>query len=206
MKKLDRSFYARNACDVAHDLIGKILVHDSEIGRTSGIIVEAEAYRGPEDKAAHSYAGKRTPRTEIMYHEAGLAYVYLIYGMYYCFNVTASIPSKHEAVLIRALEPSDGIPIMIQRRGISDARNLCNGPGKLCQAMGIIKRHNGIDLCGDELYITEGKNDFRVMTSERVNIDYAEEYRNVLWRYFAEGNKFVSKVKQNRPQIFTDGR
>ena len=191
MEKLDRSFYARNACNVAHDLIGKILVH----GLTSGIIVEAEAYRGPEDKAAHSYAGKRTVRTEIMYHEGGLAYVYLIYGMYHCFNVTASTPGKPEAVLIRALEPLDGLPLMIQRRGISDARNLCNGPGKLCQAMGITTELYGIDLCGDEIYITEGRNDFRVMTSERVNIDYAEEYRNVLWRYFAEESKFVSRVK-----------
>ena len=191
MEKLDRSFYARNACNVAHDLIGKILVH----GLTSGIIVEAEAYRGPEDKAVHSYAGKRTARTEIMFHEGGLAYVYLIYGMHHCFNVTASTPGKPEAVLIRALEPLDGLPLMIQRRGISDARNLCNGPGKLCQAMGITTEHYGIDLCGDEIYITEGRNDFRVMTSERVNIDYAEEYRNVLWRYFAEESKFVSRVK-----------
>ena len=94
---------------------------------------------------------------------------------------------------------------MIQRRGISDARNLCNGPGKLCQAMGITTEHYGIDLCGDEIYITEGRNDFRVMTSERVNIDYAEEYRNVLWRYFAEESKFVSRVKENRPQFLTDG-
>ena len=201
MEKLDRSFYARNACNVAHDLIGKILVH----GLTSGVIVEAEAYRGPEDKAAHSYAGKRTARTEIMFHEGGLAYVYLIYGMYHCFNVTASIPGKPEAVLIRALEPLDGLPLMIQRWGISDARNLCNGPGKLCQAMGITTEHYGIDLCGDEIYITEGRNDFRVMTSERVNIAYAEEYRNVLWRYFAEESKFVSRVKENRPQFLTDG-
>ena len=201
MEKLDRSFYARNACNVAHDLIGKILVH----GLTSGVIVEAEAYRGPEDKAAHSYAGKRTARTEIMFHEGGLAYVYLIYGMHHCFNVTASVPGKPEAVLIRALEPLDGLPLMIQRRGISDARNLCNGPGKLCQAMGITTEHYGIDLCGDEIYITEGRNDFRVMTSERVNIDYAEEYRNVLWRYFAEESKFVSRVKENRPQFLTDG-
>lgn len=201
MKKLDRSFYSHDACYVAENLIGKILVH----GKTSGIIVEAEAYRGPEDKAAHSYAGKRTSRTEIMYHEGGLAYVYLIYGMYHCFNVTASYPGKPEAVLIRALEPLEGIPLMIQRRKISDVRNLCSGPGKLCQAMGITREHYGIDLCGDELYITEGVKDFRVKTSERVNIDYAEECRKFLWRYFADGNKFVSKVKENRPQISTDG-
>ena len=206
MNKLDRSFYLRDACTVAHELIGKLLVHDSSEGLTSGIIVEAEAYRGPEDKAAHSYSGRRTARTEIMYHEGGLAYVYLIYGMHHCFNVTASHPGKPEAVLIRALEPAEGVPLMIKRRGVYDVRNLCNGPGKLCSAMDITMEHYGIDLCGDELYITEGVKDFRVKTSERVNVDYAEECRKFLWRYFADGNKFVSRVKQNRPQSFTDGR
>ena len=205
MNKLDQSFYARDACTVAHELIGKLLVHNSNEGLTSGIIVEAEAYRGPEDKAAHSYAGRRTARTEIMYHGGGLAYVYLIYGMYYCFNVTASHPGKPEAVLIRALEPVEGVPLMTKRRGLSDVRSLCSGPGKLCSAMGITREHYGMSLCGDELYITEGVKDFRVMRSERVNVDYAEECKKFLWRYFADGNKFVSKVKQNRPQISTDG-
>ena len=192
MEKLERSFYARNACTVAEELIGKILVHDSREGRTSGIIVEAEAYCGPEDKAAHSYAGKRTSRTEIMYHEGGLVYVYLIYGMHCCFNVTASVAGKPEAVLIRALEPLEGIGIMSERRGTSRVLNLTNGPGKLCQAMGITREHYGADLCGNEIYIADGGYDFSVAVSERVNIDYAEEYRFMLWRYFAEGNKFVS--------------
>ncbi|MBQ3447172.1 MAG: DNA-3-methyladenine glycosylase [Synergistaceae bacterium] len=193
MKKLGRSFYARDTCTVARELIGKILVHDSNEGRTSGIIVETEAYRGPEDKAAHSYVGKRTARTEIMYHEGGLAYVYLIYGMHCCFNVTASVPGKPEAVLIRALEPAEGVDIMLRRRGMSDTRKLCNGPGKLCKAMGITREHYGADLCGDELYVADVGKEFRVGTSERVNIDYAEEWRFVQWRYFAEGNAFVSK-------------
>ena len=195
MKKLDRQFYARDACTVAREIIGKILVHDSHDGRTSGIIIEAEAYRGPEDKAAHSYAGKRTERTEIMYHEGGLAYVYMIYGMYYCFNVTASVQGKPEAVLIRAIEPLEGLELMSARRGISDTLSLTNGPGKLCQAMGITREHYGADLCGDELYIADGGYDLRVAVSERVNIDYAEEYRSMLWRYFAEGSCFVSAKK-----------
>ena len=195
MTKLDRPFYARDACTVARELIGKLLVHDSQEGITSGIIVETEAYRGPEDKAAHSYAGKRTARTEIMYHEGGLAYVYLIYGMHCCFNVTASLPGKPEAVLIRALEPLEGLGIMTRMRGISDTLRLTNGPGKLCQAMGITREHYGADLCGNEIYIADGGYDFRVAVSERVNIDYAEEYRFVMWRYFAEGNRFVSAKK-----------
>lgn len=193
MTILERDFYRRDACTVAEELIGKILVHDSPEGRTSGIIVETEAYRGPEDKAAHSYKGKRTERTEIMYHEGGLAYVYMIYGMYYCFNVTASVKGKPEAVLVRSLEPLEGLTLMSERRKTKSTVNLCNGPGKLCSAMGISREHYGIDLCGNVLYISEGSRNFSVRTSERVNIDYAEECRNFLWRYFADDNKFVSK-------------
>ena len=183
MKKLERSFYERDACTVARELIGKILVHDSLDGRTSGIIIEAEAYKGPEDKAAHSYGGRRTVRTEIMFHEGGLAYVYLIYGMHCCFNVTASVVGKPEAVLIRALEPIEGIGIMTARRGTSRVKSLCDGPGKLCQAMGITREHYGADLCGNEIYIADEGYDFPVATSKRINIDYAEECRDFLWRY-----------------------
>lgn len=199
MRKLNRTFYLRDACSVAHDLIGKILVHDSENGLTSGIIVETEAYRGPHDKAAHSYNGRRTSRTEIMYHEGGLVYVYMIYGMYYCFNVTASVNGSPEAVLVRAIQPLEGIELMSERRNTQRMINLCNGPGKLCSAMGISIKHYGIDLCGNELFITEGCDDFNVSTSERINIDYAEECRSFQWRYFAEGSKFVSKVKPKIP-------
>ena len=190
--KLTRDFYLRDACSVANDLIGKILVHDSPEGRTSGIIVETEAYRGPEDKAAHSFNGRRTKRTEIMFHEGGLSYVYMIYGMYYCFNVTASTEGKPEAVLVRALEPLEGIPLMSERRRTSRIKNLCNGPGKLCRSMGITKEHYGADLCGNVLYVIDDGNNFRVMTSKRINVDYAEECRDFLWRYFAEGSSFVS--------------
>ena len=101
MKKLSREFYLRDVNEVARDLLGKILVHN----KTSWIIVEVEAYKGPEDKAAHTYNNKRTSRTEIQFHEGGYAYVYMIYGMYYCFNVTANLPNMPEAVLVRALEP-----------------------------------------------------------------------------------------------------
>lgn len=199
MKKLKRNFYLRNACKVARELIGKILVHDSDEGLTSGIIVETEAYRGPDDKAAHSYNGRRTPRTEIMFHEGGLAYVYMIYGMYYCFNVTASVIDSPEAVLVRAVQPLEGIDLMSSRRHTERLINLCSGPGKLCSAMGISIEHYGIDLCGDELYITEGNDDLRVGTSGRINIDYAEECRGFQWRYFAEGNRFVSKTATKKP-------
>ncbi len=194
--KLNRDFYLRDACSVANDLIGKILVHDSPEGRTSGIIVETEAYRGPEDKAAHSYNGRRTARTEIMFHEGGLSYVYMIYGMYCCFNVTANSEGKPEAVLVRALEPLEGLRLMSERRRTSQVKNLCNGPGKLCCSMGITREHYGTDLCGNVLYIADDGNNFRVMTSTRINIDYAEECRDFLWRYFAGGSPFVSVKKR----------
>ena len=190
MKKLTRDFYLRDVNAVAHDLIGKILVH----GETSGIIVEVEAYKGPEDKASHTYNNKRTSRTEIQFREGGYAYVYMIYGMYYCFNVTVNSPDKPEAVLIRALEPFNGIEIMKSRRKTESLKNLCNGPGKLCQALNITKENYGEDLCKDNIYILDNKNSaMKIITSPRINIDYAEEYKNFLWRYFVEGNKFVSK-------------
>ena len=189
MKKLEREFYIRDVNIIARDLIGKLLVHESPEGITSGFIIEAEAYKGPEDKASHTYNNRRTERTEIQFHEGGYAYVYMIYGMYYCFNITVNIASKPEAVLIRALEPNEGIELMKQRRKAQSLRNLCNGPGKLCCAMGITKEHYGIDLCGDELYLIDCERPAPViMTSPRINIDYAEEYVNVKWRYYAASN------------------
>ena len=183
MDKLTRDFYVRDAECVAHDLIGKILVHDSRGGRTSGLIIETEAYKGPEDKAAHSYGGRRTPRTEAMYLTGGHAYIYLIYGLHFCFNVTANVAGKPEAVLVRALDPLDGLDLMKARRKTQDRKNLCNGPGKLCAAMGITRELYGADLCGTELYILDGGIHAEIMTSPRINIDYAEEYRDVLWRF-----------------------
>ena len=190
MIKLSRDFYLRDACIVAHDLIGKILVH----GSTSGIIVETEAYKGPEDKASHSYNNRRTNRTEMMYHAGGHVYIYMIYGMYYCFNVVANIPGKPEAVLVRALEPLEGLDVMMTRRNTRDIMKLCSGPGKLCGALGIGRELYGEDLCGEEIYITDdGRPAPDVKASPRINIDYAEEYRDVLWRYFADGSRYISR-------------
>ena len=193
MKKLQRDFYLRDVNLIARDLLGKILVHESDEGIASGVIVETEAYKGPEDKAAHTYNNRRTSRTEIQFREGGYAYVYMIYGMYFCFNVTANLPIMPEAVLIRALEPLDGVDLMKGRRKTDKLKNLCSGPGKLCAALGINKEDNGEDLCGGKIYILDGgKRKLKIKTSPRINIDYAEEYKNFLWRYFIEGNEFVS--------------
>ncbi len=189
MKKLERNFYIRDVNIIARDLIGKILVHESNEGITSGIIIETEAYKGPEDKAAHTYNNRRTERTEIQFHEGGYSYVYMIYGMHYCFNITVNTPDKPEAVLIRALEPHEGIELMKARRKTKSLSNLCSGPGKLCSAMGITKAHYGIDLCGDELYLLDDERPApMIMTSPRINIDYAEEYASMEWRYYAASN------------------
>lgn len=188
---LPRDFYLRDTLTVARELLGKTLV----CGETSGIIVETEAYRGPEDLAAHSSGGKRTPRTEIMYGEGGYAYVYLIYGMYCCLNVVTAPPDKPECVLIRALEPASGLDIMRQRRGAKPERELCRGPGCLCKALGIDRSFLGADLCStDRLYITEGRQipEESIITTPRIGIDYAGEARFYPWRFIIKDNGCVS--------------
>ena len=196
MAKLNRKFYLKSADELAPALLGKVLVHKTAEGVTSGIIVETEAYIGPDDKGAHSCGGVPTPRTAVMFGQGGFAYVYLIYGMYSCFNVVANVKDKPEAVLIRALEPLDGIEPMKNRRGTDKLENLCSGPGKLCGALGITREQSGADLCGSELFILDkpALAASEIAVSPRINIDYAEEYRDKLWRYFVKGSKFVSKV------------
>jgi len=180
---------------VARELLGKNIVHITSEGVVSGMIVEVEAYKGEIDAAAHSYKGRRTARTEVMFGLGGYAYVYLIYGMYYCLNVVSNFREIPEAVLIRALEPKEGIDIMSGRRGTSDLKKLCSGPGKLCDAMGITKEHNGMDLCGDRLFISQGIEipEASVEATPRINIDYAGEAKDYLWRYVIKGSKFLSK-------------
>ena len=198
MKKLERKFYLRDVNIIAHDLVGKILVHETHEGLTSGIIVETEAYRGPDDKASHTYNNRRTSRTEIQFRAGGFAYVYMIYGMHYCFNVTVNEPAKPEAVLIRALEPLEGLELMKSRRRTQNIINLCNGPGKLCSAMGINMQTYGQDLCGEKIYILDDDISLDIKTSPRINIDYAQEYVNMQWRYYADDNIYVSKCHRKK--------
>lgn len=202
MYKLNRDFYLRNTLTVAEELLGKLLVHETGDRRIAGRIVETEAYIGPEDKGSHSFGGRRTKRNEVMYHIGGTAYVYLIYGMYHCFNVVTEEEGKPSAVLVRAVEPVMGEEHMAEARygrplsALSSRQrlNLCSGPGKLCIAMGIGKEANGLDLCGSSLYICDAKNKpFNIKTSPRINIDYAGEYAMKPWRFYIEGNMYVSK-------------
>ena len=199
MKKLTREFFRLNAAALAKSLLGKILVHDSKEGITSGIIVETEAYIGPEDRAAHTFSNRRTQRTEIVFHDGGYAYVYLVYGLHCCLNVTANISGKPECVLLRALQPLDGIDIMQSRRKASRVEALCSGPGKLCSAMGITRELYGTDFCGDELYILDDEYTYiQIGVSPRIGIDYAGEWRDKPLRFYVEGNEYVSGKQQPR--------
>lgn len=196
MKKLDREFYNRDSILVARELLGKVLVHEIEGQRLAVKIIEAEAYMGVEDKAAHSYGGKRTPRVEVMYGDPGYAYMFLIYGMYCCFNVVTREKGTPQAVLIRAAEPLEGFQWMAQQRygkpyeelSKSQLKGFTNGPGKLCKALSLDRSHNGIDLCGDQIYLEEGTGEnFHIIATKRVGIDYAEEAKDYLWRFYIEG-------------------
>ena len=190
--KLEREFYLRDGLTVARELIGKKLVTNLPEGLTGGIIVETEAYMGKIDAAAHSYRGL-TERTKIFYGAGGFVYVYLIYGRNICTNVVANVENVPEAVLIRALEPVEGVELMKLRRGKKNLRELCSGPGKLSQALGVTKDFYGLDLCGEEIFIET--TDFRaeVTTTKRINVDYAGAAADYLWRFVAAGSKFLSK-------------
>ncbi len=192
--KLKRDFYLCDGVELSEKLLGKILVRNKNGLITKGKIVETEAYMGKTDKAAHSYGTKGKQRCAAQYGSGGFAYVYLIYGMYSCFNVVANAPGIPEVSLIRALEPLEGIDIMAERRGTDKVKGLCDGPGKLCMAMDIDRGLYGADLCGDELYIEDGGfGGFEIEKSKRINIDYAEEAAEFLWRFTIKGNKFVSR-------------
>jgi DNA-3-methyladenine glycosylase len=194
LKTLSKDFYLNNANWVARNLLGKLLCV-SKNGFASGVIVETEAYAGAEDPASHSYKNRRTKRTEIEYAEGGRAYIYFIYGKHYCFNVVANAKDTPDAVLIRALEPKDGLDLMKARRNSREIKNLCSGPGKLCAALGIDKGFYGEDLRGDKIFISDYSNvpENEVNSAPRIGVDYAGEAKDYLYRYYVKNSKFVSK-------------
>ena len=189
LQKLDRAFYERETLDVSKDLLGKYLVHNVSGKLLVSKIIETEAYK-ENDKAAHFYNGRRTERTEVIFNKGGVAYVYLIYGMYNCFNVVTEVKDVPGAVLVRKLQPIYEIEEMMKNRKISDskkAKHLCDGPGKLCMAMAINRKHNGVDLTGEELFIAQDINSnekIQMKSGKRINIDYAGEDMHLLWRFY----------------------
>ncbi|MGH7420629.1 MAG: DNA-3-methyladenine glycosylase, partial [Candidatus Rokuibacteriota bacterium] len=186
--KLPRAFYTRpDVVAVARGLLGSLLVVPARDGRrVAGIIVETEAYRGPEDRASHAYRGRRTPRTETMYGPGGTAYVYFVYGMYHQFNVVTGVEHVPHAVLVRALEPVEGLDLMRRRRASAPPLNLTSGPGKLCIALGIDRRLDRADLLGDRIWLEEGRRarPAAIGSGPRVGIDYAGEWVARPWRFW----------------------
>ena len=157
MSKLLREFYVRpSVVQIAKDLLGKYLLTRLEDTVTGGIIVETEAYAGPEDRASHAYNSRRTSRTEIMFHEGGVAYVYLCYGIHHLFNIVTNVEGIPHAVLIRALEPTDGVELMLHRRNMKEVSlKFSGGPGTLTQALGIKTTHTQTDLTGEQIWLED---------------------------------------------------
>jgi DNA-3-methyladenine glycosylase len=193
---MNHAFFRQDTVELARKLLGCLLIHRTPDGVAGGMIVEAEAYVGAIDKACHAYRN-RSGRTEIMYHDGGYAYVYLIYGMHHCFNAVTGPEGEGNAVLIRALEPVIGLDLMQQRRHTNTMQHLCSGPGKVCQALGITKNEYGLDLCAADSplrliryrYIP----DAQIVATPRINVAYAEEAAAWPWRFYVKDNLYVSK-------------
>lgn len=190
--KLPHEFYARPVLTVARECIGKLLVHRTPEGEAAGRIVEAEAYRGPLDLAAHSARGL-TRRTAAMFGPPGFAYIYLLYGRSWALNLVTTAEGEPHAVLIRALEPVRGIDLMARRRGRPPtARELTNGPGKLAQALAITGAEYGADLCGDRLFLEDTGYRPVIGRSARINVAYAGKWALRPWRFYERHNRYVS--------------
>ena len=197
MSKLPAKFYKRgDVLAISKELLGKVLCTQFDDNLTSGIIVETEAYAGETDRASHAYGGKRTHRTEIMYASGGRAYIYLCYGIHHLFNVVTNIEGIPHAILIRAIKPTNGIEIMLQRRNKKKATpSLAAGPGALTQALGITVVNSGISLKGNLIWL-EDQNIFysnqNIIASPRVGVQYAGADAQNSWRFRIENSPYVS--------------
>ena len=208
---MDKNFLKNDGLYVAKNTLGKFLIRKYDNYQVVTKIVETEGYMGIKDKAAHVYNEKKTDRTKPLYLEGGHIYVYLIYGMYHCLNISANVENIPECVLIRAIEPIIGLDKIAFNRYKKDydeltnyqKKNITNGPGKLCMALEIDRSFNSKYILDSDLYISDfyidgnrekvfADNDFEVVESKRINIDYAEEAKDYLWRYYIKGNKYVS--------------
>lgn len=196
-KKLPLAFYKhKNVLEVAQKLMGKILVSQFNGVLTAGRIVETEAYNGIVDKASHAYNGRRTKRTEVMFAPGGVSYVYLCYGIHHLFNVVSNEDGIPHAILIRALEPLEGIETMLERTGkIKLDYTLTKGPGNVSKALGINYLHTNMSLIGEDLFIVDDGFKYpksEIITTPRIGVDYAAEDALLPYRYIVKGNKYVS--------------
>jgi len=193
-KPLPREFYLQDTIEVARALLGKVLIHRTEEGVFAGRIVETEAYLR-DDPACHASRGM-TPRNSVMFGEPGHAYVYFTYGMYHCVNAVTSPKGIGEGVLMRAVEPIEGMELMARNRRTEDLMNLTTGPGKLCMAFALDRQHSGLDLISSNLSILDcDGNGEKIVSTTRVGIKLASEKP---WRFYLEGNSYVSRVKPMR--------
>lgn len=188
LRSLPRAFFARSTLVIARALLGCYLVHDTPRGRLAGRIVEVEAYLGPLDPASHAY--RRTPRSEVMWGPPGTAYVYFSYGNHACMNIVTEPEGRAGAVLLRAIEPVEGIALMARCRGTDDPRLLASGPGRLTQAMGITVAHNRTDLVQGRLYVAWGPRPRTIARTPRVGISAGTEAR---LRFVERGSPFLSR-------------
>jgi len=196
--KLTAEYYQNeDVVGLAKDLLGKVLYTKIDNEITAGVIVETEAYFGIKDKASHAYGGRRTNRTEIMYSNGGIAYVYLCYGMHNLFNIVSSKENDPHAVLIRGIEPLIGINMIEERRNMPHTKGAISaGPGSAAKALGIDKTFNAKNLSGDKIWIEDHAIRYRdeeIAATPRVGIAYAKEHALLPWRFFVKGNKYVSK-------------
>jgi DNA-3-methyladenine glycosylase len=200
LRKLDHSFYDRkDVVQIARELLGKILVTQLDGIRTSGRIVETEAYNGVEDRACHAFGGRRTARSEHLYGGPGTVYVYICYGMHHLFNVITNKKDVPHAILIRALEPLEGIDYMLKRSGKPTADyTITKGPGNLSRALGMSKIHTGGDLYSEEIFIEDDglrykKNE--ILITKRIGVESAREDAELPYRFIVKGNPYVSAKK-----------
>jgi len=197
MSKIPLAYFQENdVVWLARDLIGKKLCTTVNDRFTSGIITETEAYNGRTDKACHAHLNKRTQRTEIMYQPGGVAYVYLCYGIHNLFNIITNHGNYADAVLIRAVEPLEGIDTMLERRNMQKvAKNLSAGPGNMSKAMGIDRSHYGESLDADLIWLEKHQSpkDEEITVSTRIGVDYAGEDALLPWRFYLNTSKYVSK-------------
>lgn len=205
MNRLPATFYQRqNVISIAKELLGKLLVTKFHGELTSGRIVETEAYNGIIDRASHAFNGRRTNRTEVMFGAGGNAYVYLCYGIHYLFNVVTNDHGTPHAILIRGIEPIDGIEIMLERmRKTKFDHTVGRGPGNVSKALGIQTKHTGYSLLSDEIFIAA--DDFvlkksQIVASPRIGVDYAGEDAKLHYRFYMRGNPFVSGKKDQNLQ------
>lgn len=189
---VEEEFFQQPTLKLAEALLGCKLVKETKDGVAAGVIVETEAYIGPMDQAAHSYNNRRTKRTEIMFHESGLTYTYVMHT--HClFNIVSGGAGNPEAVLIRAVNPLEGVDLMIKRRGMPDSVNLTNGPGKLTKALGINMSDYGHPLIRTPLFIAKGPLPESISSGKRIGIDNSGVARDYPWRYWITGNPYVSR-------------